>query len=77
MDGQQRDLIRTKKRGRATVRPITVGLFMLRAKQIGLSLMEMEYLTIGEVYDMVIEQGNDYEEWDAKATQDDIDKFVK
>ena len=50
---------------------------MLRAKQIGLSLMEMEYLTIGEVYDMVIEQGNDYEEWDAKATQDDIDKFMK
>ena len=76
MDGQQRDLIRTKKRGRATVRPITVGLFMLRAKQIGLSLMEMEYLTIGEVSDMVIEQGNDYEEWDVKATQDDIDKFL-
>lgn len=49
---------------------------MLRAKQIGLSLMEMEYLTIGEVYDMVIEQGNDYEEWDAKATQEDIDKFM-
>lgn len=38
--------------------------------------MEMEYLTIGEVYDMVIEQGNDYEEWDAIATQDDIDKFL-
>ncbi len=76
MDEHQRDLIHTKKRGRATVRPITVGLFMLRAKQIGLSLMEMEYLTIGEVYDMVIEQGNDYEEWDAIATQDDIDKFL-
>lgn len=50
---------------------------MLRAKQIGLTLSEMEYLTTGEVYDMLIEQGNDNEEWDLKPTQEDIDRFLR
>ncbi len=50
---------------------------MLRAKNLGLSLEELCYLTIGEIVDMCIEQGNDNEEWAYKPTQGDIDKLMR
>jgi len=50
---------------------------MLRAKNLGLSLEELCYLTIGEIVDMCIEQGNDHEEWEYKPTQEDIDKLMR
>ncbi len=48
---------------------------MLRAKQLNLSLEELNLLTVGEVIDMLTEQSNDSYKWPYEATQDDINKF--
>jgi hypothetical protein len=50
---------------------------MLRAKQIGLSLAEMEELDEGMIFDMIVESANDNEADSYKelATQADFDKF--
>lgn len=64
-----------KKVERATTREFTVGLYMLRVKQLGLSFDELEEITVGDVFDMCIEQANDNEEYPYKATQKDFDAF--
>lgn len=64
-----------KKVTRATTRQFTVGLYMLRVKQLGLSFAELDEITCGDVYDMIIEQGNDNEKYPYKATQRDFDAF--
>lgn len=43
--------------------------------QLGIATIADEY-TIGMVLDMLIEQGNDNEEYDYVATQDDINAFL-
>lgn len=58
-----------------TERPYTTGLYMLRCLQIGLSPSELHDLEYGMVLDMMIEQGNDNEEYDDIATQEDFDTF--
>lgn len=65
----------TKKRSRPTVRPITVGLYLLRIKELSLSIMELELLTMGEVTDMLIEKSNDSYEWELAPTQADFERF--
>lgn len=50
---------------------------MLRMKEMNISADEMEMFTIGEIVDMVVEHGNDYEEWDTRATQEDIDRLMR
>lgn len=61
---------------KATNREMTTALFLLRAGQVGVSVAELELLTIGMVNDMYIEHANDYEgEYETVATQDDIDAF--
>ncbi|MCQ2369392.1 MAG: hypothetical protein MJ007_02815 [Paludibacteraceae bacterium] len=47
-------------------------LFVLRALQLGIKFEELDYFTVGEIYDLITESGNDREEWDRKATQEDI-----
>lgn len=54
---------------------MTTALFLLRAKEIGLSLDELDELEIGEVFDMYAEKSNDAEEYPELATQEDFDKF--
>ena len=51
-------------------------MYYLRAKQIGLTLAEMEEVEIGFVYDLMIESGNDYEKYPEKATQGDINRLL-
>ena len=75
MDGFRSDNVNAKKVRRATTRPFTVGLYMLRVKQLGLSFAELDEITCGDVYDMIIEQGNDNEKYPYKATQRDFDAF--
>lgn len=62
-----------------TERPLTTGLFLLRCVQMGLSIADLEFLTIGMVYDMMIEQANDgvKDAYDnvRMATQEDFDNF--
>ena len=50
-------------------------LFMLRCLQIGLSIRELDLLTIGMVNDMFIENMNDDYKYPEPATQEDMDKF--
>ena len=47
----------------------------MRCVQLGLPMSDLDLLDVGMVYDMMIEQGNDAEEWDRKATQADFDSF--
>lgn len=54
-----------------------MALLMLRAKELNLSLDELDILTIGDILDMAIEKGNDSEEWDYIATQADIDRLMR
>ena len=54
---------------------MTTALFILRAKQLGLSLIELEELEEGFVTDMIIESANDSAEYNRVASQADFDKF--
>ena len=48
---------------------------MLRCTELGLRPSDLAMLEYGAVVDMMIERGNDNEEYDYKATQADFDKF--
>ena len=48
---------------------------MLRCAELNLSDNALDGMTIGMVYDMLIEQGNDREKYPYMATQDDFDNF--
>lgn len=54
---------------------MTTPLFLLRCLQLGLSIHDLDYLTIGLVLDMFTEKGNDEYEYAVVATQDDFDRF--
>lgn len=55
---------------------MNTALYVLRAKQMGLSLSEMEELEEGFITDMIIESNNDsYDGYREMASQEDFDKF--
>jgi len=55
---------------------MTTPLFLLRCKQLGLTLTELDMLTIGLINDMFAERENDdYEGWSEVAGQEDFDSF--
>ncbi len=54
---------------------MNTALFLLRAVQCGISVSDMEYLTIGMINDMFIEMKNDEYDYPLIATQDDIDNL--
>lgn len=59
-----------------TDRPYTTPLFLLRCVQIGLSVNDLQALSMGLVYDMFTEYGNDQDgKWSRIATQKDFDAF--
>lgn len=58
-----------------TERPYTTGLYMLRCFELGLSLEDLNVLEYGSIQDMLIERGNDGENYQQLATQDDFDRF--
>lgn len=43
--------------------------------ELGLRLTDLDLLDYGTVQDMIIERGNDREDYDYKATQEDFDRF--
>ena len=63
------------KKLRSTEREMTTPLFLLRCLQIGLSLRDLDLLTVGMVNDIFIENQNDDYEYVPLATQEDFDKF--
>ena len=54
---------------------MTTPLFLLRCKQLGLSMQELELLTIGLIDDMFIEKENDDFDYQSLATQEDFNLF--
>lgn len=48
---------------------------MLRCKELGLNIAELEHLHYGTVVDMLTERNNDEYDYPIKATQKDFDKF--
>ena len=55
---------------------MTTPLFLLRCKQLGLSMTELDLLTIGLINDRFTERENDdYTGWNEVAGQADFDAF--
>ena len=54
---------------------MTTPLFLLRCIQLGLSIRDLDLLTIGMVNDMFAESRNDDYKYATLATQEDFDKF--
>lgn len=69
------NFLRRKKRVRASERPFTAPLFLLRCLQIGLHLADLDYVTVGMALDMYTESANDKYDWDELATVEDIAAF--
>ena len=57
---------------------MTTPLFLLRCVQLGISISDLDLLTIGMVNDMYVESGNDQDadkNYNVVATQADFDRF--
>ena len=54
---------------------MTTPLFMLRCVQLGISIRDLDLLTIGLVNDMFTESANDDYPYNQLACQSDFDKF--
>ena len=54
---------------------MTTPLFMLRCVQLGISIRDLDLLTIGMVTDMVTESQRDSEKFDVVAGQEQYDQF--
>lgn len=54
---------------------MTTALFLLRCTEIGISILELDLLTIGMILDMWTEKANDSVKYDRLASQAEFDKF--
>lgn len=54
---------------------MTTPLFLLRCVQLGLSIADLEFLSIGLINDMYVESRNDEHKYAELATQEDMDRF--
>lgn len=54
---------------------MTTPLFLLRCLEVGLSLSDLDDISIGMVNDMFVEKSNDNYDWKEIASQEDFDKF--
>ena len=68
------------KKPQGSSREINTALFLLRCLEVGLSLSDLDFLTIGMVLDIWTEKGNDGEKYGTKsvvweANQHDFDVF--
>ena len=62
----------------ATTREMTTAVLLLRAAEVGISIADLDLLTIGMLNDIFVEKFNDSEgEWEDVATQEDIDTFLR
>lgn len=60
---------------RSSTREMNTAVLLLRAVQLGISLSDLDLLTIGMVCDMYIEQQNDGVDYPIEAVQEDFDRF--
>ena len=55
---------------------MTSALIVLRAKQVGFSLEEIDSLTWGQVMDVIVESANDNYKYPKKGTTEDYKKLM-
>lgn len=55
---------------------MNTSLFLLRAVSLGLSMDDLDNLSIGMVLDMTTEKANDDYDWKVLATQEDMNAFA-
>lgn len=67
--------VQSKKKLSASSREMTTALFLLRCVEIGISIRDLDLLTIGMVLDIWTEKGNDSVKYDRIAGQEEFDKF--
>lgn len=72
MESQLDGEFRVKKRIEPTVREMNTPLFILRALQVGIRVPDLNFLTIGDVFDILTESGNDSFEYPKKGTEGDF-----
>ena len=60
---------------RPSARKESTALILLRCFQLGMSVKDLEDLTLGMIYDILIERANDEYEWPEEATLEDIMNF--
>ena len=65
----------SKKKLKATEREITTPLFLLRCMEVGISVPDLDLLTIGLVMDIWTEKGNDGTKYAVLAGQEQFDRF--
>ena len=74
--GQQSERNKHKqKKIERTEREFNTALFMLRCVQLGISIRDLDMLTVGAVLDMMTESANDDVKYAQVATQNDFDRF--
>ena len=66
---------RIQKKPRKSEREMTTPLFLLRCVQLGISIADLDLLTIGLVNDMFTERQNDDYPYKELASQSDFDRF--
>lgn len=54
---------------------MTTALFLLRCVEVGISISDLDLLTIGMVLDIWTEKGNDSVKYQKVAGQSEFDKF--
>lgn len=54
---------------------MTTPLFLLRCVELGISISDLDLLTIGLILDMWTEKNNDGMPYATTATQEDFDRF--
>lgn len=50
---------------------------MLRCAELGLTMSDLDDLTIGMVYDMLTERANDHEKYDIKAPAGSLSQYFQ
>lgn len=54
---------------------MTTALFLLRCTELGLSMEDLDDLTMGMINDMFVEKMNDEYDWKELPDQEDFNKF--
>lgn len=54
---------------------MSTALFLLRCTEVGLSMADLDDISIGMVNDMFVEKSNDNYDWKELASQEDFDRF--
>lgn len=77
MGRKQQNYINTKKKLAPKDRESNGAIFMLRCAELGLNNDALEDMTIGMVYDMLIERANDHEKYPIKAKPGTLAGFLR